>query len=343
MTLKFKLLTLLIAFSCFSIQAADYTKKIRHAYPKNDVSALNINNRYGAITINDTGGDSITIDVAIVVEGSNGDRARELLKHITVDFSKSEKTVMAQTNIDSDLKIMQNFSINYKVNIPSNRDLDIANKYGNLTIAKLEAQGRFQIAYGNITAETMEAPGSESIFLDLAYGKADIQNVKQLNTIIRYSKLFLGEVNRLQLESKYSTIEINEIGELRANSKYDGFSIDEAGSITAESKYTHYNIDELKKKFVLISEYGNVTIDEVSAGFETINISSSYGGIKLGLDKKPYKLHAECSYCDVDYPQELFSGNREKNNQNLKIDGKINNGTANVQIISRYGGIKLTE
>ncbi len=343
MKLKFKLLTLLITFSCFSIQAADYTKKIRHAYPKSDVSALNISNKYGAITINDEGGDSVTIDVTVVVESTSNSRAQQLLGQIGVEFSKSGKTVIAETNINSDFKTRENFNINYKVNIPADRNLDITNKYGNLAINKLEALGKFQIAYGNIMAETMKAPGSESIFLDLAYGKADIQDVNQLNTVIKYSKLFLGKTNRMQLESRYSTIEIDEVGELKTNSKYDGFSIEQAENITAESKYTHYNIDQLKKRFVLISEYGNITIEEVAANFEAIDITSSYGGIKLGLDEKAYKLNAECSYCDVDYPEELFSGNREKNNQDLKIDGKIKNGTANVHIISRYGGIKLTD
>lgn len=343
MKLKFKLLTLFIACSCFLSYAGDYTKKIYRAYPKNDVSALNINNKYGAITINDAGGDSVTIDVTVVVESINEGKAKQLLNQIDVAFSKSGKTVIAETNINSDFTINQNFRINYKVNIPANRDLNITNKYGNLTINNLEARGKFQIAYGNIAAETLNAPGSESVFLDLAYGKADILGVNRLNTIIKYSKLFLGEANRLQLESKYSTIDIDEVGELHTESKYDGFSIDEAGSITADSKYTHYNIDELKKKFVLVSEYGNITIDEVSADFETIDITSSYGGIKLGLDEKAYTLSAECSYCNIDYPEELFSGNREKDNQNMKIDGKVSNGTANVHIISRYGGIKLTE
>ncbi|MDX9880461.1 MAG: hypothetical protein RBS73_00250 [Prolixibacteraceae bacterium] len=343
MKLKVNFILIAIVFSCFSSHSADYTKKLRKAYPKGDVAALSISNKYGTITINDAGGDSVTIDVTIVVESADGSKARQLLDQISVGFSKSGKTAMAETKISSDFKTRQNFSINYKVNIPADRDLDISNKYGNLSVNKLEARGKFDIAYGNITAEIMKAPENEPILLDLSYGRADFQEVNKLNAAIGYSKLFLGETRVLKLVSKYSTIQMNEVGELQTESKYDGFSIDEAGSITAESKYTHYNVDELKKKLVLDSAYGNITVDEVADGFETIDIDSSYGGIKLGLDERAYTLYAECSYCGVDYPQNLFKGNREKDNQNLKIDGKIGNGTANVRIISRYGGVKLTE
>ncbi len=345
MKLRFRLLTLFVVFSCLTVYAgkSEYTKQIHRAFLKSDVEALNIFNKYGAITINDMGGDSVTVDVTIVVENAYKGKANYLLDQIEIAFSKSGKTVMAKTNIKEDFKTKQNFSINYKVNIPADRKLDISNKYGDLVINKLEARGKFEIAYGNFTAESMKAPENESILLELSYSKADFQEVNRLDTEIKYSKLFLGETDHLKLESKYSTINIDEINELEAESKYDGFSIDKANSITAESKYSHYSIDELQKRFVLISEYGNIKIDDVADNFETIDITSSYGGIKLGLGEKAYKLYAECSYCGIVYPQDKFTGNREKDNHNLKIDGEIGNGTANVHITSRYGGIKLSD
>ena len=343
MKLKFKLFLLLLLFSGVTVFAGgnEYTRNIHRAFSKSDVAALNIQNKYGAITINDMGGDSVTIDVAIVVENAYEGKAEYLLKQIDIEIGKSGKTVTAVTKISSDFKTKQKFSINYKVNIPSDRNLDITNKYGNLSVGKLTGQGKFVIGYGNITTGDMKAPANGTISLDLSYGKADIEAVNRLNANIKYSKLFMDKAEQLQLDSKYSTISIDNVGELKAISKYDGFSLDKAGSITADSKYTHYSIDKLSKKLVLTSEYGNVDIDDVDDEFETIEITSSYGEIALGLDKKAYRIHAECSYCNVAYPHDQFSGNREKDNNNLRIDGKINNGSANVHIISRYGGVKL--
>lgn len=345
MKLKFKLLTVLIALSCLTVTAGnnEYNRRIHRSFSKNDVSSLNITNKYGEITINDLGGDSVTIDVTIVVENAYQGKAEYLLKQIEIGISKSGKTVIAKTNITEDFKTKQKFSINYNVNIPADRNLDISNKYGNLTINKLEANGKFNIAYGNITAQTMKVPSGASILLNLSYSKADFQTINNMNATIQYSKLFMGETDKLQLESKYSTISIDKINQLKAISKYDGFSIDKIESLEAESKYTHYNIDKLEKKFVLNSEYGNIDVDEIAEGFEAIDITSSYGGIKLGLDKRAYKLLADCSYCGVDYPKDQFSGNHEKDNQNLKIEGKVGSGTANVHITSKYGEVKLME
>jgi len=345
MKLKFKLLTLFLILVSFSAMAGkgEYSRHIHRAFLKSGVTALNLQNKFGEITINDSGGDSVTIDVKIVVENAYEGKAEYLLRQINIAISKSGKTVTAETNISSDFKTKQNFSINYKVNIPANCDLDISNKYGSLSVAKLEARGKFDIAYGNITTGSMNTPDNSSVLLNLSYGKADMEDVNKLNAEIKYSKLYMDKIDYLQLDSKYSSMSIDEVGELNTTSKYDGFSIDRAGSVSAESKYTHYSIGDLQKKFILTSEYGNVDVEKVESDFEMIDITSSYGGIKLGLDDRSYNLQAECTYCGINYPQERFVGNKEKDNQNIKLDGQVGKGTGIVHIVSRYGGVKLSK
>lgn len=346
MKTKSNILMLLFVFASLLVTAGgsmEYTKKVHRSFTRADVDALNLSNKYGAVTINDTGGDSVSIDVVIVVENNSESKAKQLLDQITIDISKSGKTILAKTNFKSDFQTRQKFSVNYNVNIPANRALTISNKYGNVTLNHLNAPGKFDIAYGNITGEVLKAPNSEAIQLNLAYSKADFQEVSNMQSTIMYSKLYIDKIEKMLLESKYSTISMDQIKELQVNSKYDGFSIDHLGSLKAESKYTHYSIDLLEKSFTLNSAYGNIEIDQVAKGFQSINIDNSYGGIKIGLDELDYQLSAECSYCDVSYPQQRFNGNREKDNQNLKVQGKVGNGSATVKIISRYGGIKLGE
>ncbi len=346
MKAKFKTLSLIFVLTTLlasAVSASEYTKNVNRSFSRTEVDALNLSNKYGTVTISDTGGESVSIEVSIVVESSSESKARQLLDQITIDISKNGKTVLAKTNFGSNFNTRLKFNVHYKVNIPERCDLDISNKYGNVTIDRLSAKGKFDIAYGNITAESLKAPAGEAIALNLAYSKADFQEVNNLQTSIMYSKLYLDKTETLKLDSKYSTISIDYLKTMQAVSKYDGFSIDHAGSIKAESKYTHYSIDQLDNSFVLNSAYGNIEIDEVSKDFETITIDNSYGGIQIGLDGLNYKLNAACSYCGIEYPQERFQGNREKDNQNLTIDGKVGTGTGTVKIVSRYGGIKLGE
>lgn len=334
---------LLITATLLSTARADYTKNIKKAWPKSAVSALKVTNKFGEVKINDLGGDSVTIKVIITVENPSESRAKDLLSKISVDFGKSGGQVSAETIIEEDFKSKQSFRIDYQINIPKNRDLDIANKYGNVVIKELEAKGTFDIAYGSMKAGRMMVPSGSPAIVNISYGKADIESINEATMIFKYSKLYGGEISRLNLDSKYSEINLQRINQLSLDSKYDGFNIEELGRMKATSKYTNYKIGLLHENFDLDTGYGSVRINEVDSKFSNIKIVNSYGGIHIGLNDLNYNLKAECSYCDVDYPSDRYKGNKIRENQSFSLDGNVGNGGGSVTISSRYGGVKLTE
>ena len=134
-----------------------------------------------------------------------------------------------------------------------------------------------------------------------------------------------------------------QLHNLQLDSKYDAIRIDEVENMNSVSKYSNYKIGLLLGNFDLDTGYGSVRIDKVDSKFEKIKITNSYGGINIGLDNLSYKLHAECSYSDVDYPNDRYKGNKVRDNQNLSLDGNVGLGGGSVTINSRYGGVKLTE
>lgn len=341
---KFSLLFALLTITATLVSAAraDYTKNIKKAWPTNAVSALKVTNKFGEIKINDLGGDSVTIKVIITVENPSESRAKDLLNKIRIHFDKSGGLVSAETIIEEDFKSKQSFRIDYQINIPKNRHLDIVNKYGNVVIKELEAKGTFNISYGSMTAGRMMVPSGSPAIVNVSYGKADIESINEATMIFKYSKLYGGNISRLNLDSRYSEINLQRIDQLSMDSKYDGFNIEELGRMKATSKYTNYKIGLLHENFDLDTGYGSVRIDEVDPKFRTIKIVNSYGGINIGLNTLNYELKADCSYCDVDYPSNRYKGNRIRENQRFSLEGNVGNGGGTVTINSRYGGIKLT-
>lgn len=322
---------------------AEYTKNYRKGWTKSSVSALKISNKFGEVKINDLGGDSVTIKVVITVENQSESKARELLDLIEVDFQKNGNLVSAETKIRENFRSKQSFSIDYLVNIPKDKDLDITTRYGNLIVNELQAKGIFNVSYGNLTAENLTAPAGTPVKIAVSYGKADIESVNDANMEFNYSKLYAGKIDKLVLVSKYSTVNLNAIKNLTLDSKYDGFNMDEVGHLKALSKYTNYKVGLLSGSFDLDTGYGSVRIAKVDPKFDRIKIVNSYGGITIGLGELNYKLKADCSYCDVNYPGDRYKGNRIKENTRFSLDGQVGNGGGTVDISSRYGGIKLTE
>lgn len=344
MKLKFKLLALLV-ISALSLSAREYSKEIHKGFVKSGIQSLEVNNKFGEINIVDLGGDSITVDVIITVENAVESKAEQLMGQIDIQINKKGSILVLVTNIKDDFKSKQSFSIDYQINIPEDRNLTVTNKFGNVAVASLKANGDFTIDYGNFNSGPMTAPSDKSIKFELSYGKADIQSVNQLNATIKYSKMFLGEAGIVGCNSKYSVVKAEVLDRLDLDSKYDQVQVEELGALNSISKYTNYDIEELSENFVLNTEYGSVRIEEAGPEFKLIDIENSYGGIAIGFAKPEFALNAECSYCDVKLSDGLsFNGNRIKDNFKLNLSGSVGDAasTSKVKIISRYGGVKLS-
>lgn len=341
----FKLTFALIILSNMQVSAtgSDYSKTIRKAWAKSSVTALKVTNKFGEVKINDLGGDSVTIKVVITVDESSDNRAKDLMNKIQIEFQKSGGLATAETIIEDNFKSRQSFTIDYLINIPKDRDLDINNRYGNVVINDLEAKGNFNISYGNLRAGKLKAPSGSPVSIEVNYGKADIETINNATIEFKYSKLYAQEIDNLVLDMKYSTLNLHKTKNLTLDSKYDGINIDEVGSMKSVSKYTNYKIGLLMEGFDLDTGYGSVRIDKVDSKFDNIKITNSYGGINIGLNNLNYKLQAECSYCDVDYPNDRYKGNKVRDNQDFSLDGNVGTGGGSVSINSRYGGVKLTE
>lgn len=342
---KFNLTVALLLFTTLMVSAAgaEYTKQYRKGWPKSGISGVQITNKFGEVKVNDMGGDSITIKVIIKIDNASESKARDLMEKIHISLQKNGNIVTGETQIEEGFKGNNSFSIDYLVNTPKDKDLTITNKYGNVVVNELNARGTFDVAYGSMTAGKMKSPSGSPVKIVLSYGKATLETINEANIEIKYSKLYADEIGQIALDSKYSTLNLGKSENLTLNSKYDGINIDEIGQLKSVSKYTNYKIGTLTGSLDLDTGYGSVKIDKVGPKFDKIQITSSYGGIKIGLNELNYKLKADCSYCNVDYPTERYKGNKIRDNQKFSLEGNVGNGGGTVIIDSRYGEIKLIE
>ena len=342
---KFSLSLALLIISGMLVQATgtEYTKNIRKGWAKSGVTELKVTNKFGEVKINDTGGDSVTIKVVVTIDNPSSSKAKALMDKISVSFDKSGGLVSAETEIEDGFRNNESFTIDYLVNIPKDRDLNITNKYGNVIVNELDAKGYFEVSYGSMTAGNMKAPAGNPVKLIVNYGKANLESINEADMELKYSQMVADEIDQLILDTKYSTVTMHKNANLTLDSKYDGNNIDELGKLKSVSKYTNYKIGVLNESFDLDTGYGSVRINKVSEKFNRIRIENSYGGINIALNDLNYKLQAECSYCDVKYPENRYKGNRIKENNSFNLEGNIGAGGGFVSINSRYGGIKLTE
>lgn len=338
-TLKFKILIAAILLISLNVNAERLSKRVYKSYPATSIQKLDISNKYGNIYIENDRSDSVIVSAEIWVEGTS-ERAKRRLNGINANVSLNGSTVVAITAIENMETWNGEFSIDYRISIPADRELAVIQKYGKINMKDLTGKGSFEIKYGELNGQKLLSP---QLAMDIAYSKVNLEAVKDLSLVLRYSKFKVEKGNNLKTESRYSGVTIGDCNETIADSKYDNYSFQNINVLTFNSMYTGISVDKLNEKFSLVNGYGGVTIRQIPAGFESITIENKYAGIKLGIaSDAAYKLDGKSRFGDIKHPDGKL--NRMRENATYQVSGtvgKSENPKSAILINTNYGTVNL--
>ena len=356
---KFKSTLLLIFVQLLVITTAfagseEFSKNLHKEYNADANTILIIQNKYGDVDINNWDKNLITIDVIITVDHHNEEKAKELIDYIDVEFKQSGNTIEAITSIDDKFSKRNSFSfgdnrkefsIDYKVNIPKEIQLDLTNKYGSVFINEIYGHSKITVKYGNLKINKLSRENKKPLNeIYLAYSNGKIDDCKWLNLTLKYSKLEIEKCKALIAITKYSKLFVDRGSSIVCESKYDEYRIGNVANFVTTSAYTDINIDEISKKLELDNRYGSVNVDYVPKGFEKIDIENDYGNIDISIDMNAsYNLKGYAKYADIDYPDEgRVSRIKESNSLNVEgLVGSDKDTKSEVFIRTKYGSVDL--
>ncbi|MBK8883596.1 MAG: hypothetical protein IPN67_14810 [Bacteroidales bacterium] len=340
----------------FTLKAEEVTKEFHKEYKAGPNTTLEINNKYGDVSVENWDKDMVVIDVKITVELPNQEKAQKLISYIDVQFSEGENLISAKTIIDDSFNFTgwggdsKKFSIDYSIKMPAGTSLTLANKYGNTDINELNGLVNLDIRYGNLTAGKLTRGNIKPLNnINLSYGKGTIDEAGWLDLTLRYAGGFEIEKSQaILLDSKYSKLSLGETSSVVGESKYDNIRISKINNLVLENGYCDVNVGELLKKLNYNGSYGSFSVETIPAGFEKIETDTRYIGVKLGIDEAAsYNLSARLSYGGLKYNEDKFRNQKriiESNRSEISgIIGDEENPSATVNITSSYGSIKLYE
>lgn len=252
---------------------------------KNDI--LQVDNRFGNITVAHWNKNEVFIRVLIEVKVRNEEKVQAIMDCINIRMEKTGNTVSAVTNLRSQNGNnggKQSFTINYYVNMPSDLTCAMTQKFGNIVMPEMNnGKCNLHVKYGNLNGGNftgalnigiqygnMVISDVDNATLELAYcNKSSIRNASQLNIDSKYSDLTLGNVCKMNVESKYGDVRINKLD--------DGYM---------ELKYGNCKIGELKHS-IRVEElsYSTLTIKELAAKFDEVNVDAKFSDLNIYIDK----------------------------------------------------------
>lgn len=282
-----------IASSFVLFGQEELQKEYHQTYPLLDGTSVEIENRYGDIEINTWEKDSVAFHVEVTVNTSNNLDLDEMLEEINVDFNSNKSLVRAETNWAEDvtffkkefrnikegiLGMSDNIEVNYEVYLPSNCELEINNKFGDVLIDEFDGELRLKLEYGDLRAQKL----GDIKRIEQKYGKLKIHEMNDGFLILTGVKsAHIIKAHDLIMESSSCDLEFEEVNELDIISRHDEIRIEQINSMGGKQSLTDINIRELDERCSLDCKYGSVYIKKVNNTTQLVNLTGNRTDITL--------------------------------------------------------------
>jgi len=337
---------------------AEGQERVAKTYQKEftltDNSSIYLENRFGQMNIENWDKNSISITIEIKVDYPEGDKATRLLKGINIEFTQVGNDINATTKIEEDFmktwgrnfdSDSKNFSIDWEVKMPKQNNVTLVNRYGDIFVNELTGKSRIELRYGNLKANRIIRSNTDPLStLSISYGNASIDEVNWYKAEIKYAKLNISKAKAIVILSRGSKIAIDQVNSVVTESRYDTYSIGVISNFVGEGDYTTFRIEELTKKLDLTVKYGDVKVDKIPAGFESIKFNGGYSGIYLGIDPSAsYYLTGDSSYGNIKYNSSNRI-NRIENPTHTEVEGLIGTDEttkSKVNVTIKYGSARF--
>ncbi|SFE05058.1 DUF4097 family beta strand repeat-containing protein [Flavobacterium phragmitis] len=341
------ILFLLIPFLGFSNDDTFITKQknIKKTYIVNSNAGIDIDNKYGNISVSTWDEDKIDLDITIKVNGPNENWVNERLNSIDVDITALKSMVSAVTNLgNSSLKSKgsnNSFEINYVIKIPKNGSAKLFNKYGNISTLNLEGNSNISCKYGKVTLGKLNGSSNN---IEIAYCQnSSIEYIKTGNINARYSGLKINDSGNLNLNANYTDVNLGDGENIKYECNYGNFKFQKINSLSGSGNYLTINIGEISSNFSFDTNYSKINIGNMTEKAGNVNINSGYTDISLGYATNyAFDFDISTRYSNIKHDNTLDISISETKSNTKRISGFYKKkGQNKVNISSNYGNVSL--
>jgi len=343
------ILFILIPFLGFSNDDTFISKEknIKKTFIVNSNAGIDIENKYGNITVSTWDENKIDLDITIKVSGGNENWVNERLSSIDVDINALKSMVTAITNIgNSSLKSRgssNSFEINYVIKIPKNGTVKLNNKYGNITTLNLESTTDIACKYGKIILGKLNGDSNR---IEIGYSQnSSIDYIKNGNIEARYSGIKINESGNLNVDANYTDVSLLEGQNIKCKGNYGSFKFQKINSLVGSSNYVTISIAEVLNNLNIDATYSKINVESMSEKSKNVNINTGYTNIALGYDANysfDFDINTRYGSIKNDNSLEVLVSEIKSNTKRISGYNK-KKGQNKVIINSSYGNIILTK
>lgn len=273
-------------------------KEIVQSFRVGSSDLLQVDNRYGNITVTHWNKNEVEIRVKIEARANREEVAQRVLDRVSIELKKEGGVVSGVTSFKSqnswsESNDNQSLTIDYFISMPSALTSDLSQKYGNINLPQQnDGKCTLHIKYGNLNAGNF----SKELDLEAKYGNVNMGHLSEARLEVGYvGNMTCKDVKILTIDSKYSKLDMGKIHQLQLEEKYGNFTIVSLDRGLIALKYGDGTIGFLKDELDIDNlGYGSITLKEVSSSFTHINAEARYGNLYMKIpEKTAFTVEAE--------------------------------------------------
>jgi hypothetical protein len=260
-----------------------------------DGPTLDVSNKYGNIHITHAGNDSISIRVEVTASSGNESRLEGMMADVEISMTMTNRTVRAQTVFGKSVNtVLETFKgltkniinydsriqVDYFIECPPSTLLRLSNSYGDVYIGEVTEELTMTLSNGSFDADAIK----NAVSLDMTFCNADIGSVDKGRVSISFGELRVKRAGNVSVTARSSKVRLENAGAINLDSKRDVFNIGTAATVTGTTYFSDIIAEKLTGELSLVTKYGNISFEDVSAEFSLIDINSSYADVDLSMD-----------------------------------------------------------
>jgi len=279
-----------------------------------DTPTLDVSNKYGNIHITHSGNDSISVRVEVTASSGNESKLEGMMADVEISMTMTNQTVRAQTIFGKSVNaVLETFKgltkniinydsriqIDYYIECPPSTLLRLSNSYGDVYIGEVTEELTLTLSNGSFDADAIK----NAVSLDMTFCKADIGSVDKGRVSVSFGELRVKQAGNVSVTARSSKVRLENVSTINLDSKRDVFTIGTAGTVTGTTYFSDISAEKLTGELSLVTKYGNLSLEAVSAEFSLIDINSSYADVDLSMDARAsYNLEIRHTNAFVSLP-----------------------------------------
>jgi len=263
--LNTRLIALLLALAPLTLIAQELKKEFNRSFATTSETQLMISNSFGEIQMESVDGNEIKIEAVIKVEGNSEKAVKEAIEKMNIVFLEEANRVMVRTenkcNCGNKIK---EFSIDYKVQVPSGITVSLRNSFGDVYVQGHDGPVKLDVEHGDFKIKNLS---HEENFVKLSFGDGQASDINRMEIRVQHSYFNAENVEELSAYIQFSDVELENITSLyrELRIQHSDVSIDVSGSEWG--------------KMMMDFDFSDVDMNVSSSARMRMEVESSFGDV----------------------------------------------------------------